>query len=438
MKKLANIFIIAILFLSFVGPTQVLANNEFDENGNSVNSRESGPALELIDEIHMLSSDGWTSLPTQTDVEVDKEWTITFNQEVDPSTIQGNIYVIQSLGGTSQIQDVKVVQHAASLNKVVIQPPVTGWENGGTYNIFINNELRSLSDKYIKQPTTMEFTVEKSVQQTNDPLYVIQVDGKYGYMDKNGVVVITPKYADASSHLYDETEGLAAVALDNNRWGYIDRQGKVRIDFKYKAAKEFSGGLAEVQNHDFKTGFVNTNGDTVIPFQYNRVKSFSNGLAPVFLNGKWGFIDKSNNIVIDIKYEDAEGFNEGLLPVKENGKWGFIDTSGKMVIDFQFDYAYQFGEGLASVKKGDLWGYIDTTGQFAIEPQYEAAYRFSEGLANVSEDGKFGFINKDNELVIAKEFDWAISFGSGLSRIRVGDKWGYINTKGEVIYQPTN
>ena len=70
------------------------------------------------------------------------------------------------------------------------------------------------------------------------------IDGKWGFIDKNGDVVVQPEFDDAHSF----QNGLAAVKVGNS-WGYINMQGKLVIDAVFEDAGDFnSSGCAFVKN----------------------------------------------------------------------------------------------------------------------------------------------------------------------------------------------
>ncbi len=54
------------------------------------------------------------------------------------------------------------------------------------------------------------------------------------------------------------SEGLAKVAKDG-KWGFIDRTGQVVLDLEYDWAWNFSDGLAKVQK-DYEYFYINKNG----------------------------------------------------------------------------------------------------------------------------------------------------------------------------------
>lgn len=122
------------------------------------------------------------------------------------------------------------------------------------------------------------------------------VDSKNGYIDSTGNLVIPMIYNSAGNF----SEGLAAVSKkigkSNYVYAYIDMTGKVKIPFDFESAQEFSGGLAAVKKNG-KYGFIDKEGKEIIAFKYDRVhKNFKGGrwdLAEVELNGKTIKIDKT-------------------------------------------------------------------------------------------------------------------------------------------------
>ena len=136
------------------------------------------------------------------------------------------------------------------------------------------------------------------------------------------------------------SEGLASVKI-NGKYGFIDKSGNIVINPNFEDANAFSEGLAYVKING-KYGFIDKSGNIVINPNFEDANAFSEGLASVEINGKYGFIDKSGNIVINPNFEDANAFSEGLASVMINGKYGFIDKTGKIVITPQFDDVESF------------------------------------------------------------------------------------------------
>ena len=95
-------------------------------------------------------------------------------------------------------------------------------------------------------------------------------------------------------------EGLAGVKDVDGKWGFIDKTGKLMIPCQWKKALFFSEGLAGVQDDNEKWGFIDKTGKVVLPFEWSNVQWFKNGRVRVqtALGGGWHDIDKNGNKVI--------------------------------------------------------------------------------------------------------------------------------------------
>jgi len=258
--------------------------------------------------------------------------------------------------------------------------------------------------------------------------------GAYGYIDKNGTVVIQLEYDNAGSF----SEGLACVRKGDN-WGYIDQSGAVVISFTYDYADSFSEGLAVVRNSSYNWGAIDRTGAVVIPFEYNSVLPFSEGLAAVENDdGQWGFIDKTGAVVIPFDYGYALSFSEGLAAVLTDDGYCYIDKTGNVMISFDYTaIPFSFSEGLAHVYNDEVecTGFIDKTGAVVIPFEHYGPEPFSEGLSReYAFNGRYGFIDKTGDFVISREYASALDFSEGLAAVSNNDgKWGYIDKTGKVV-----
>ncbi|MGL4567916.1 MAG: WG repeat-containing protein [Fusobacteriaceae bacterium] len=123
-----------------------------------------------------------------------------------------------------------------------------------------------------------------------------KLNGSYKKYYENGHI----SYKDGVSFLLDGTlysdlsqpfsDGLAVVEI-GGKYGFIDKSGNLVIPAKFDKAWEFSDGLANVEI-DGKWGFIDKSGNLVIPAKFDYTWGFSDGLALVEINGKWIYIDK--------------------------------------------------------------------------------------------------------------------------------------------------
>ncbi len=255
------------------------------------------------------------------------------------------------------------------------------------------------------------------------------IDGgkKYGFVNKNGIEVIPPKYHDAGDYF----EGLALVQLDAN-WGFIDKSGVEVIPLKYNYAGYFNNELALVKNNN-KWGFIDKNGVEVIPLKYNNAGEFSDELAAANINGKWGFIDKKGEEVIPFKYDGVGSFIDGLAPVRINEKWGYIDKKGVERISLKFNEAKNFINNTTSVKLNQKWGLINNEGEEISPLKYDTIGAFVEDIAAIKLNEKWGFIDINGNEIVPTSYDYVYDFNNSVAKVNDNSHWSFIDKNGRNI-----
>jgi len=330
----------------------------------------------------------------------------------------------------------------------------------------------------------LKFTLYIFVSLTNIFLFaqnrcVVKVEGKYGYIDTLGHIVI-PIIYDSGLQF---SEGLAAVKC-NEKWGYIDTNGIFVIQPIFQGTESFKEGCAIVWIKDdsiSKSGVINKRGRWIIKPKYKIISHqnegfvsvvenekmayfdltkrkfitkfiydndeswcFSEGLAMVKIGKFYGFINRIGKIVIEPKYGQVGRmqFSNGLASVRDekSGLWGYINRKGKKVIDFKYNEADEFKEKIAWVQNthGSLRYAIDTLGNRLFELNVNYAWGFKNGLCGVTIDKKHGVIDSYGKWVVEPIYDWLHVFYSDgwiafFNRIDDQAKWGILNINGKEI-----
>ncbi len=303
---------------------------------------------------------------------------------------------------------------------------------------------------------------------SSEVLYPISEDGKWGYIDRSGKVVVTPQF-DAAERFH---EGLAAVRL-KHRLAFIDSSGAIAISTDFDVTGfnlspfRFSEGLAPVPVAK-KWGYIDKHGTLVIPAVFSDANAFSEGLARVESGGKIGYIDRTGNLTIAARFLSGEDFSEGVALVQTGeGKkgfddsYGYIDKQGRFVIPPRRRLMPgSFSEGLAAFAVGGEveyadnnvpvniigmeFGCIDKSGKTVIKPRFVGIGEFHDGLALAQTDGalhrgiegSFGFIDTSGKLVIPDTFETAQPFSEGLAAVKQKGLWGFIDRTGTFVIPP--
>ncbi len=129
-----------------------------------------------------------------------------------------------------------------------------------------------------------------------------------------------------------------AVIISNNLYGMIDGEGKIILEPKYQKISVNDGSYMDGDDElilvklNNKTGFADRKGNMKINFQYEDGIPFNNRLAPVKMDGKWGYIDKYNRLVIKNSYDEAWPFIDSYQARAKTGdQYIIIDRSGNKI-----------------------------------------------------------------------------------------------------------
>jgi WG containing repeat len=300
-----------------------------------------------------------------------------------------------------------------------------------------------------------------------DPLYRFVQNGKVGYVDQEGKVVLPAVLEKLGSNGGGEFHsGLLEVGASDGV--YINATGKKVIDKGLYRGWDFSEGLAVAMTKVAdKWGYINTSGEFAISPRFETaskgyVWSFEGGFAKIDVLGKIGYIDHSGEFVISPRFLDGDSFHDGMARVVVEGpcfysrldeespcadfgvlpksagpasslppcKYTFADRSGRIISNQRYEYARNFGEGLAPIQIGKVWGYIDKEGAVIVAPRFDIAAPFSDGLARVSEKSLFGFISHSGEYAITPRFKYAGDFADGRAVVGDRDSYWYIDHAG--------
>lgn len=196
----------------------------------------------------------------------------------------------------------------------------------------------------------------------------------FTYINTSQTQEIAPEFPfDLFDWIEPFSEGIAAVKI-GNKWGYIDKKGKIIGRIEYDTTEPFSEGLALVKIYNQKNsyiGYFDKTGQRITKSKFDDALSFSEGIAAVKIGNQWGFIEPTHNMIIPAKFAEAKSFSQNLAAVKIADKWGYVDKKGQTLIPSQFDDAGSFSTGLAAVKVGNQWGFIDKSSNFVIKPQFD-------------------------------------------------------------------
>lgn len=162
-------------------------------------------------------------------------------------------------------------------------------------------------------------------QPFSEGMLAFVLDGKVGFIDKNGEVAIAPQY----EYVCPFSEGLAAVCVGEN-WGFINKKGEIVItpvyehnECWYDDGDEpdfcFRKGVVCMGNGD-EYGVIDTKGRQIIPFgdSYCKYNAVTNEISMFdWTDDVVKFYNPQGQLLRSEKYSEPEGgINHGDRMIK--------------------------------------------------------------------------------------------------------------------------
>ena len=179
--------------------------------------------------------------------------------------------------------------------------------------------------------------------------------------------------------------------------GYVDKDGVFVIPPKYDGAYSFSdNGLAlveiEIDSYSSKFGYINSKGEEIVPCIYDMASSFyESGYAKIGVeygvkednfhsyrssSYMFGVIDKTGKVIIEPKYKCIQGIyenyiqlNSSIIDFQEN----VLDEVPNSDVLFENDDVYILSKNVATTTTGYAYG-IEKDGNTVVPYVYDAIY----------------------------------------------------------------
>ncbi len=333
--------------------------------------------------------------------------------------------------------------------------------------------------------TTTMLLLLPSQANSQDQLFRILQNGKWGYINQQGEVLVKPQYELATI----PRNGIGIIKRQNPdgaKEAYIDLQGNILTDFRYDEVFSFYNNFGTVRLGN-AWGFVNQQGNQLTSELFERVGNFNNGFATVYRNGKWGLINDKGEITIPLNWDSIQnyntnGYNVVFAGTGKDRRSGLIRSrDGAIILPAEYLSIFSSGEGFWSVSAvANQWSIFNPeTDPSVPTAAYQKSAMFTGGMAatiqlQVSNPNRIinserkvvhespyplalineGFFTErvNNKFIIKRLADKQImgspqgydaigTFRNGVCTIGAGTsyrdrKWGLIDTNGNIFVQP--
>ena len=306
------------------------------------------------------------------------------------------------------------------------------WKN--LYRLSIADYSKDVLLKFKVEHPSFPFPemIESDLELVGKELFLIKRNISYGFMNREGQLMIDPDYSYASNF----SNGLAVVVCDD-KFGYIDKSGVIVIDCVFDEAQDFNQGTAIVEKDGY-FGMIGTTGDFILKPEFLDVGAIREGLF--YAENKKGFkyYAPDGSVAISSQYDQAFTFESGLAKVKLEGVVGFVNKDGSFLVQSNKGDLRRFKDTLFVLKLRDSSTFIGPSGMIG-DQYFDRIGVLKENRAIVSKDGKYGYVNREAKIVIdlkrnefSNYFQFA-QFENGHAKVFKQDRYALMDSLGENI-----
>lgn len=220
-----------------------------------------------------------------------------------------------------------------------------------------NSRIRVLdtsgNQKFVLIPINNQEIIETGISFRCDRLMVMTSDGKYGYCDTRGKMVILPQYFAAT--FFSEDKALVETAGNGNtrQFKLIDKQGNTIFTFPkhlYPITYYFSHGRMVVRKDGKELGFIDSRGKFKAALKEAKGIGHYDEEFYSYMNSKgfWGVVTYKGKEVLPNDFLSIEHLpDDNFLVQSKNWKFKVLDRRGSVKLDFsKYDHvSYYYGLG---------------------------------------------------------------------------------------------
>ncbi|MBL6445170.1 WG repeat-containing protein [Fulvivirga sp. 29W222] len=171
------------------------------------------------------------------------------------------------------------------------------------------------------------------------------MNGSKGYVDQEGHMLLEIDSGYTDIYYFSDERAVVrkkAIKPDNTGpfpgeiFGVITKEGKEIIN-GYSFMTPFTHGMAACLS-DNKYGYINTDGDVKVPFEYDEVEFFyRNGLAPVVKTGKYGLVNTEGKEIVEPAFDELESIRNGDHYIARiANEYGVLTKHGTLVLPVKY------------------------------------------------------------------------------------------------------
>ncbi|MYL34901.1 DUF3298 domain-containing protein [Pontibacillus yanchengensis] len=164
-------------------------------------------------------------------------------------------------------------------------------------------------------------------------------ENQYALLNKEGKLLYTYPYP----YVGQRGDGLLAFQRDTDgKYGYINERGKVVLETQYDGAQAFRDGRAVVNRIDdylYYYGLINKSGKKIVDIEYNDIEQLGENRISVgkavnadqpYLGSLYAIATSNGELLSDYRYESVLPYKKSLASAHDREHTFFLNRKGKI------------------------------------------------------------------------------------------------------------
>ncbi|AIO19574.1 KWG Leptospira [Candidatus Izimaplasma bacterium HR1] len=392
MKKL----LIVVMFFIVVLVSGCTGNTDFSITGNENIQVEVGSALPNLLEGVAIEGEVTEQLlkvdTSSVNMNIIGDYNIVFYIELDEERIYEETIVLSVVESVTVANPHPVILGAVNITYILgeeipdllegirvedpkfgdITPALTIDDSEIVYDTFGVYEIEytaSNADGYYASITKTVEVTGGDIFALPDDFYIVSANNMYGIVDEDQNVIVPLEYDDifyfgagivrlqkdgmfffynSETNQYFQSEytinmygdnGLA-IASNGTKYGYVDTNGEVVIDFQFSSGSLFMDGIAFVSYGTFSQGIINEQGETLLPLIHRQISFLDNGYVKTMINDGTYIYDDEYNLVFECESIIGDSYminDDEYYIFSENQKQGVLDNEFNIIIEAEYE-----------------------------------------------------------------------------------------------------
>lgn len=245
----------------------------------------------------------------------------------------------------------------------------------------------------------------------DERISIMDSDGKKKFtlepIDGKEIIICSPGYS----------EGMLAVQDFEGKWGYVDKDGEMKIKPAYHFAGQFVDGLAlvdkseEDKDGEFKTKFIVIDKDGEVKIKLKEkykplAQGFYHNYLPVESENRIILIDKDGEEKkLPSKAKSLRDYNKKFIIFSDGSDEGVMNFDGEIVIRAKYDDIQFLDDKTFLARKSgrDETQILDASGESVKTLDYKKINNLYQFGLFAKEDGTITVINKDGETLCKED-----------------------------------